>query len=61
MDTHKGKINIAVAKEIIADHYDVYLKKEDSGYKIISEKWVAENQNKDLLSALVRQNCGLMK
>jgi hypothetical protein len=30
MDTHKGKINIAVAKEIIADHYDVYLKKEDN-------------------------------
>jgi L-ribulose-5-phosphate 4-epimerase len=30
MDKHKGKINIAVAKEIIADHYDVYLKKEDN-------------------------------
>ena len=26
---HKGKINIDVAKEIIADHYDVYLNKEN--------------------------------
>ena len=30
MQTHIGKINIAVAKEIIADHYDVYLEKEDN-------------------------------
>jgi len=30
MDIHKGKINIEVAKMIIADHYDVYLKKEDN-------------------------------
>jgi hypothetical protein len=30
MDKHKGKINIEVAKEIIADHYDVYLLKEDN-------------------------------
>jgi hypothetical protein len=30
MDEHKGKINIEVAKKIIADHYDVYLKKEDN-------------------------------
>jgi hypothetical protein len=30
MDEHKGKINIDVAKKIIADHYDVYLKKEDN-------------------------------
>jgi hypothetical protein len=29
MDTHKGKINIEVAKKIISDHYDVYLKKEN--------------------------------
>jgi len=29
MDEHKGKINIEVAKAIIADHYDVYLKKEN--------------------------------
>ena len=28
MDTWKGKLNIAVAQEIIADHYDVYLNKE---------------------------------
>jgi hypothetical protein len=28
MDKHKGKINIEVAKEIIADHYDVYLLKD---------------------------------
>ena len=26
MDTHKGKINIEIAKKIIADHYDVYLR-----------------------------------
>jgi hypothetical protein len=30
MDVHKGKINIEIAKEIIADHYDVYLKKESN-------------------------------
>jgi len=29
MDQHKGKINIEVAKIIIADHYDVYLKKDN--------------------------------
>ena len=29
MDEHKGKININVAKKIIADHYDVYLNKEN--------------------------------
>ena len=30
MDEHKGKINIDIAKQIIADHYDVYLLKEDN-------------------------------
>jgi hypothetical protein len=30
MDKHKGKLNIEVAKEIISDHYDVYLLKEDN-------------------------------
>jgi hypothetical protein len=30
MDEHKGKINIDIAKKIIADHYDVYLKKDDN-------------------------------
>ena len=30
MDKHKGKINIEVAKEIIADHYDVYLLKDNN-------------------------------
>jgi hypothetical protein len=30
MDKHKGKLNIEIAKEIIADHYDVYLLKEDN-------------------------------
>jgi hypothetical protein len=30
MDEHKGKLNIALAKEIIADHYDVYLLKENN-------------------------------
>lgn len=30
MDKHKGKINLEIAKQIIADHYDVYLKKEDN-------------------------------
>ena len=30
MDEHKGKLNIDVAKKIIADHYDVYLKKDDN-------------------------------
>jgi hypothetical protein len=30
MDEHKGKLNIEIAKKIISDHYDVYLKKEDN-------------------------------
>ena len=30
MDEHKGKLNIEVAQKIIADHYDVYLLKEDN-------------------------------
>jgi len=30
MDEHKGKINIDIAKKIIADHYDVYLQKENN-------------------------------
>jgi hypothetical protein len=29
MDEHKGKLNIDIAQKIIADHYDVYLKKEN--------------------------------
>jgi len=29
MEQHKGKIDIDIAKKIIADHYDVYLKKEN--------------------------------
>jgi len=29
MDEHKGKINLSIAKEILADHYDVYLKTEN--------------------------------
>ena len=30
MQEHKGKLNIEIAKKIIADHYDVYLLKEDN-------------------------------
>jgi hypothetical protein len=30
MDEHKGKLNIKVAQQIISDHYDVYLSKEDN-------------------------------
>jgi hypothetical protein len=30
IDMHKGRINVEVAKEIIADHFDVYLKKNDN-------------------------------
>ena len=30
MDEHKGKLNIEVAKQIISDHYDVYLLKDDN-------------------------------
>jgi hypothetical protein len=30
MDEHKGKLNIDIAKKIIADHYDVYLLKENN-------------------------------
>jgi hypothetical protein len=29
MDEHKGKLNIDIAKKIIADHYDVYLEKDN--------------------------------
>jgi hypothetical protein len=30
MDEHKGKLNIDIAKKIIADHYDVYLLKDSN-------------------------------
>jgi hypothetical protein len=30
MDEHKGKLNIEVAKQIIGDHYDVYLEKDNN-------------------------------
>lgn len=30
MDKYKGKLNINLAKQILADHYDVYLKKENN-------------------------------
>jgi hypothetical protein len=30
MDTHKGKLNIEIAKLIISDHYDVYLHKDNN-------------------------------
>jgi hypothetical protein len=30
MDEHKGKINIDIAKQIISDHYDVYLLKDNN-------------------------------
>jgi hypothetical protein len=30
MEQHKGKLNIELAKELIADHYDVYLHKENN-------------------------------
>jgi hypothetical protein len=30
MQEHKGKLNLEIAKKIIADHYDVYLHKEDN-------------------------------
>jgi hypothetical protein len=30
MDEYKGKLNIETAKKIIADHYDVYLHKDDN-------------------------------
>tara|TARA_B110000971_G_scaffold82988_1_gene85046 strand:- start:1837 stop:3249 length:1413 start_codon:yes stop_codon:yes gene_type:complete len=30
MDKHKGNLNIEVAKQIIADHYDVYLLKDEN-------------------------------
>jgi hypothetical protein len=30
MDKHKGKLNIEIAQQIIADHYDVYLLKDDN-------------------------------
>jgi len=30
MDEHKGKLNIEIAQKIIADHYDVYLNKDDN-------------------------------
>jgi hypothetical protein len=30
MDEHKGKIDIDIAKKIIADHYDVYLEKDNN-------------------------------
>jgi len=30
MDEHKGKLNVNIAKQILGDHYDVYLNKNDN-------------------------------
>ena len=35
MDTYKGKINISIAQKIIADHYDVYLEKENKSSRTV--------------------------
>ena len=35
MDEHKGKLNIQVAQKIIADHYDVYLKKVNKSSRTV--------------------------
>lgn len=50
MDQHKGKINIEIAKQIIADHYDVYLLKENpcsrtvcSHYEIDAREYMSQS------------------
>jgi hypothetical protein len=35
MDKHKGKLNLEVAQQIIADHYDVYLQKENKSSRTV--------------------------
>ena len=35
MEEHQGKIDVEVAEEILADHYDVYLNKENPGSRTV--------------------------
>jgi hypothetical protein len=35
MEAHKGQINLGVAKQIIADHYDVYLERENPSSRTV--------------------------
>ena len=44
MQKHKGKINIDIAKEIIADHYDVYLNKINMCSRTICSHYELDNR-----------------
>ena len=38
-----GKINVEVAKQMLADHYDVYLEKEQPSFRTICGHWELDN------------------
>jgi len=39
MDQYAGKIDVEIAKKMLADHYDVYLEKEQPGWRTICGHW----------------------
>lgn len=52
MDENKGKINVDVAKKIISDHYDVYLKKENNA----CSRTVCSHYDEDAREYMSQQN-----
>jgi len=43
MQEHYGKIDVEVAKIMLADHYDVYLEKEEPSFRTICGHWELDN------------------
>lgn len=44
MDKHKGKINLSVAKQILSDHYDVYLLKNNPSSRTVCSHYNLDNR-----------------
>lgn len=43
MNIHNGRINVEIAKQMLADHYDVYLQKENPSWRTICGHWELDN------------------
>lgn len=43
MEKYRGKIDVEIAKKMLADHYDVYLEKEAPSFRTICGHWEVDN------------------
>ncbi|MCK4446100.1 MAG: phospholipase [Candidatus Marinimicrobia bacterium] len=43
MKKHYGKIDVEISKSMLADHYDVYLEKEEPSFRTICGHWETDN------------------